>query len=88
MKTIEEEQGRAAQAHAILINPLVIEAFDAIEDLYYTLWRTNGHLNPDEREHLYRCNLALDTFKSHFETIIETGNLANIQKENMFKVIK
>ena len=81
------EEDRAAKAQAILREPLVVEAFESLESLYQELWRLSDPENVEDREHYYRCILALDSFKCHFMSFISSGKMSEIERESKFKIV-
>lgn len=82
------EEDRGAKAQQILREPIVVEAFDTLEELYKDLWRLSDPENSEDREHYYRCLLALDAFKGHFKSFVSTGKMAEIERESKFKLVK
>jgi len=82
------EEDRAAKAQSILREPLVVEAFENLESLYQELWRLSDPENVEDREHYYRCILALDSFKGHFMSFISSGKMSEIERESKFKIVK
>lgn len=88
MSNLDQDADRAAKAQSILRNPLIKETFDSLEALYKDLWRLSDPENSEDREHYYRCLLALDSFKGHFMSLVQTGDFAEIEREAKFKIVK
>jgi len=66
---------RSNEARYLLENPMFIEAFQAIERKYHTLWAQTRSNETEERERIWHCLNALQCVKDELHQHIETGNL-------------
>ena len=73
-----EEQNRGERAKALMRDPLVIEAFDVLEDKYISAWKDSSS-SQDERETLFQMYQALMVVRGHLSEVIETGDLAKLE---------
>ena len=78
-----EELRRAEEAKRLLDNPLFKEAFTTIrEELIRHLLNTRV-AEEVERDRLYITIKALDLVKQHIQSVLETGKLAESEKEKL-----
>lgn len=84
-----EEVGRGQQASDLLANPLLAEAFTAVERGYVTAWAENRspegqdmRLGPEGRERLWNAVQALRAVRNALETHVRTGEMARRQIED------
>jgi len=73
-----EEQNRGERAKALLRDPLVLEAFDVLEDRYIEAWKDSSS-SQDERETLFQMYQALMVVRGHLIEVIQTGDLAKLE---------
>lgn len=66
---------RADQAKRIMEDPMVVEAFAAIEQGIYDAFQATPIDSVAGREHLHKLNLAMQKFKGVFETHLQTGQI-------------
>ena len=73
-----EGQNRGERAKALLRDPLILEAFDKLEEAYTNAWK-NDSSSIDERETLFQMHQALKAVRGHLTEVVETGNLAKLE---------
>lgn len=66
---------RAEQAKRIMDDPMVVEAFAAIEQGIYEAFQSTPIDSVAGREHLHKLNLAMQKFKGVFEAHLQTGQI-------------
>lgn len=71
------EQARGERAAALLRDPLIEEAFDALEDKYVSGWKDSS--STERRETLFQMYQALMVVRGHLTEVVETGNLAKLE---------
>jgi hypothetical protein len=71
-----EEVTRGQRAQAILDDPLVAEAFAAIERECLAEWRRAPARDVEGRERLWLMLKMTERFKAHFLSLIDSGRLA------------
>lgn len=84
MPTPREEMERAARAKEVVEHPLWIEAWEAIEARCRAQWEGSDPSAIEAREEAYRMLLIAKKVKRSFETVIQTGKLAEmaLEKDN------
>lgn len=86
--TIDEEIRRANEAERLMNEPLLKEAFDSIEAGIFSAMR-QVKLSDEKTQHELILMLQLhNRLKGVFQTHMETGKLARIQKETMAEKAK
>jgi len=76
---LRHQSQRGEHAKRILEDPLVVEAFEAVQSEIIRLWRsTEGH-EAQDREKAYLMDRLLRNLRSQFEAHVRTGQMA--QKE-------
>lgn len=78
--TQDEEIRRGRDAQRVLAEPMVKEAFEAISARIVDRMRSVDLANTQEQQAviaLYQAHCAL---RNHFETVIQTGQMAEITK--------
>jgi len=75
---LREEQSRGERAKALMRDPLILEAFDKLEDRYVEAWKDSSS-SQDERETLFQMYQALLSVRGHLSEVIETGDLAKLE---------
>jgi len=73
-----EEQNRGERAKALMRDPLVLEAFDVLEERYIEAWKDSSS-SQDERETLFQMYQALMVVRGHLSEVIQTGDLAKLE---------
>jgi len=71
------EQARGERAAALLRDPLITEAFDALEEKYVSGWKDSS--STEGRETLFQMYQALMVVRGHLTEVVETGNLAKLE---------
>lgn len=77
--SLETESRRGEQARCLLDDPLLREAFAAIEDGLQSAWRATEEVDTAGRERLWLMLRLLSRLRGHLSEVIETGRLANAQ---------
>ena len=75
---LQEETQRGERARLLLADPLIAEAFDTIQQELMTAWQTSPARDTDGRETLWLSVKLLNQVKSHLQSVVETGHLAQI----------
>lgn len=78
---LREEQSRGERAKALMRDPLILEAFDKLEDRYVEAWKDSSS-SQDERETLFQMYQALMVVRGHLSEVIETGDLAKLELDS------
>ena len=73
--TAEETLQRARRAESIITDPLVAEAFQAIEATLLKQWRDPDG-TPEDRERVWLALQNVDVFRGMFERYIRSGKVA------------
>jgi hypothetical protein len=81
--TLRDEMARGQRAADLLRNELLINAFTELEKQYHTAWRTTDASDADRREYLFKLFTALSDVKGHLDQIVETGELAKRQLDDL-----
>jgi hypothetical protein len=63
-----EEQNRGERAKALMRDPLIVEAFDVLEEKYVGAWKDS-----------FQMYQALMVVRGHLSEVIETGDLAKLE---------
>ncbi len=72
--SLELERERGASAERLMNEPLLMDAFAAVEQAILSEWRTCP--NPERRDRLWVEQLLLNQVKGHLQTVMQTGKLA------------
>jgi hypothetical protein len=72
----DSEIARGERARAILDDPLVAEAFAAIERQCLEEWRAAPARDVEGRERLWLMLKLAERLRGHFESLVESGRLA------------
>lgn len=78
--TPDEQIARAHRARAILDDPLVVEAFEALEREAFQAWRNSTALDTDKREVVHAEMRALAAFKQKLQVIMAAGSVATFDR--------
>lgn len=81
MSDLEDETARGEHAARILSDPLLVEAFTTIAERYETAWKTSPARDAEGRERLWLMRKCLDQVQGHLTSMVETGQMANVQLE-------
>ena len=76
--TPEERKGRAK---ALLIDPVLKEAFDVLKEDLMNRWSHSGSTDLEARESIWLAMRLLDRIHGHVTSIIETGHMNKILDE-------
>ncbi len=79
--TREERVRRALEANNTLSSDLISEAFTELENVYLGAWKQGKTV--EAREDAHRYVMVLDRFKSHLQEIIQSGQLAQKELEDL-----
>lgn len=79
--TPEEEKRRAMRAQAILNDDMVVEAFAMLDKAIYAGWKGVSERDTEAQKNMLLMAKTLDKFKRYFASILETGELAEIQEK-------
>ena len=64
------------EAKELLENPILVEAFEALEREYLKAWRQSKPADDEERERLWLAVGILDEIKRHLRVVVENGVMA------------
>ncbi len=67
---------RGQEAKELLENPMLVEAFEALEREYLKAWRQSKPADDEERERLWLAVGILDEIKRHLRVVVENGVMA------------
>lgn len=73
--TVDELIMRGEEAKRLLENPLLIEAFEVIENEVNELWKTSPSADAEGREKLYLSLRLLGRLKAQIQSVVETGKV-------------
>lgn len=85
MTDFEAEKMRGERAAMILREPMVQEAFDEIRKSYFAAFEQSSASETDKREQAYYLIKALDEFRAHFESAVQTGKMASEQMNGLHR---
>ena len=74
--TPEQEQQRGRDAQRLLEDPLLIEAFDTLEQEIMRSWKTAPARDVEGREKLWMMLHLLQKARNHLESVMQSGKLA------------
>ncbi len=77
--TLEQESRRGEQARRLLEDPLLQEAFAAVDVALRNAWVATTDDATTERERLWIMLKLLGRLRSHLSEVLETGKLADRQ---------
>ncbi|HEY1361491.1 MAG TPA: hypothetical protein VGF60_04555 [Xanthobacteraceae bacterium] len=79
---------RGAQAHALMQNELLQEAFTRLEADYIAAWRLTPARDTDARERLWQAVNVLGKVKDHIARVAADGKLGQRQLDEMVEAEK
>ena len=74
-------QQREEQAKRLLTDPLLVEAFTELEQNLKNTWTFSSVGDIEAREQVWLSLRLLERIRLHLTSIVETGEMARIQKE-------
>lgn len=77
--TLEQERRRGEQARRLLEEPLMVEAFAAVENGLHRQWEASKDGDADARERLWLMLKLLRRVQGQLIEALETGRLAETQ---------
>jgi hypothetical protein len=77
--TLEQESRRGEQAHRLLEDPLLLEAFTTLEASLHASWSTTSDDATNERERIWLMLKLLRRVRALLSEVLETGRLADTQ---------
>tara|TARA_B100001093_G_scaffold67721_2_gene57775 strand:- start:1930 stop:2208 length:279 start_codon:yes stop_codon:yes gene_type:complete len=80
---LNTELGRAAEAQAILSNTLFKEALETLRSSYTDAWLNSPARDEEGREKIYQFMQALKSVEDHLVSVVQTGELAKTQLEDL-----
>lgn len=89
----QSEISRGLRARAILDDPLVVDAFAALEQECLTEWRRAPARDVEGRERIWLMLKLTERLKAHFETLISDGAIAGdrlvrLDRERRFRFLR
>ncbi len=76
-----EEVQRGLDAERLLREPLMVEAFEKLEQEYTRAWQTSPVRDAEGREKLFQMQSALLKVKQHLKTVMQNGQF--VQKRTL-----
>jgi|TARA_B100000424_G_C22768888_1_gene414151 hypothetical protein len=76
-----KEKERAILARQVLENPVYTDAIDVIKTSLMDTWQTTNMNQTLERENIYKMLLAVKSIDFHIQSVMKTGQLAEMQME-------
>lgn len=73
---LRRQTDRAAKAAALANDPLLVEAFDAIERDLMTAWANSAPVDASGREKVWNMHWATQKLRSSLQQIIQDGKVA------------
>lgn len=83
MADTDVEIARGHSAARLLGDPLIAEAFDLIRAEYISAWEAAPVRDVEGRERIWAHLQALGKVKAHLETVVNTGKMAEKQKNEL-----
>lgn len=83
--TPEQEIQRAQEAERLLAHPLLIEAFETIEKEVIEKWKQSPARDGDGREKLWLTLKLLHRVRTHLESVVSSGKLAQMKLRDRLK---
>ena len=83
---LHNELSRAAEAEAVLNNPLVKEVLDSLEKDVIAAWENTPMRDIEAREKAWMYYVAVRKFRNTFINFIDTGRMASLQLESKRKL--
>lgn len=81
--TLKMEAANADRAKALLADPILKAAFDALEAGYSTAWMATGINDSQTREKLFLAMKILPAVRRNIETMVMNGAIARKQLANI-----
>jgi|TARA_R110002051_G_scaffold21459_2_gene56971 hypothetical protein len=75
------DQQREEQAKRLLNEPLLVEAFTELKTSLKNTWEFSSVGDIEAREQVWLSLRLLERIRLHLTSIVETGEMARIQKE-------
>ena len=83
MPTVDQEIRDGREAESILSHPLINKAFSAIESNLIDRMKQVAMADIDTQHELVLSLQLLVNLKKQFETVVQTGKMAAIQKDTL-----
>lgn len=83
---LREDESRGEQARALLENPLLQEAFAALDKSYVEAWRGTGARDAEARERLWQATQIVGKVRTHLRTVMDTGKLARHELDSIARL--
>ncbi len=80
---LRKDMERAAQAIALLENPIFAEAFASLEKAYFDTWKQTGIRDDAGREKLWLAVKVMGDVKAHLEAVVSNGTVAKKELERL-----
>jgi len=80
---LRREVSRAERARAVIEDPLLIGAFEALDARFMLAWRNSPADKPELRERLWHHVQALAEVRAELETVLADGLLARERLEEL-----
>lgn len=75
-EALNKENERGQRAKELLENPLLVEAFEVIEQEIQKAWEDSPARDAEGREKLYQMLMISRKVKRHVESVVHTGEMA------------
>ncbi len=80
---LEASVERGIQAHSLLSSPIVMEAFQALQDKYMETWKNTVGAESEAREKLWLACKIVDDVRNHLTFAVRDGKIAQQDIERM-----
>jgi hypothetical protein len=81
--TLQQDITRAHRAKALVEDPLIAEAFTALEKSYIEFWRVTRPADVVTREKLFLAINVLGKVQDHLKHVIANGSVAEAELRNL-----
>ena len=85
MSNLDNQVQRGQQAKRLLNDPLLKEGFEYLFEEYKKEIFNTSYNDHEQRQVLWMAYNLLDKIKGHLVTVMETGNLAASELENLIR---
>lgn len=82
---LEQDVARANRAKALLADDLLSGAFESLRADYLKFWEATGARDTDARERIWQAVQTLGKVRSHLETAVGNGTVAEHEIRAMAK---
>jgi len=81
MADLKKKIDKGNRASAILLDQVVLEAFNELEDRYTNEWKSSKFGESAKRDHAYASLVALEDLRTQLRIFVDSGRMAAKQLE-------